>query len=116
MMQLDMTMYTGPAPIVISPMNDYTSPELNAFLHILIDTYCTLGYVDSPCGYACSDHASWHRTGVAAVKPAENVTGKRNANIHTARDTIDILSFEHGREFVALGLSHVVELANAPPS
>ena len=71
MMQLDMTMYDGDPTPIISPTTDFTSDELNAFIRIMIDAYCNIGWVDNKCGYGCSDHASWYRTGVASVHPFE---------------------------------------------
>lgn len=116
MMQLDMTMYPGAAPIAISPITDYTSNDLNAFMRLLIDAYCTIGWVDSACGYACSDHASWYKAGYASCMPFESVDGKENPYIHSSRDTIANLDFSHGAEFVKLAISHLVELANSPVS
>ena len=115
MMQLDMTMYPGTAP-AISPITDFTSPDLTAFVRILIDSYCTVGWISSKCGYGCSDHASWTRFGFASAIPAEAAFGKENPNIHTQRDVIQNLDFEHGRQFVILAVAHLVELANAPAS
>ena len=114
MLQMDMTMYPGAAPTGISPITDFTSPDLTAFVRILIDSYLTVGWVSSACGYGCSDHASWTRFGYASAFPFESTFSKKNPAIHTARDVISSLDFEHGRQFVILAVAHLVELANTP--
>ena len=110
MMQLDMTMYPGAPPVAMSPIVDFTNPDLTAFVRILIDTYCSIPWADSRCGYGCSDHASWFRTGVASVMPFETTFSKSNPAIHSPRDVIANLDFNHGRQFVILALSYLVEL------
>lgn len=62
MMQLDMTGYVGKEP-EIGIVTDYTSDALNVFVRTLVNTYCAIKYVDTKCGYGCSDHASWTKEG-----------------------------------------------------
>lgn len=115
MMQLDMTMYAGTAPVAMSPITDYTDPDLTAFVRILIDTYCNIGWANSQCGYGCSDHASWNRNGYASCMPFETTFAKSNPNIHSARDTFASVNFDHGKEFIMLALAYLVELGNNVP-
>eukprot|EP00047_Mylnosiga_fluctuans_P017276 m.60182 g.60182 ORF g.60182 m.60182 type:complete len:380 (+) comp7011_c0_seq3:102-1241(+) len=115
MLQLDMTMYPGSSP-AMSPITDFTNADLTSFLHILIDTYCSIGYTDSRCGYGCSDHASWYRTGVPSAMPFETVFNQHNPYIHSARDIIDHLDLNHGKQFVILAIAHLVELGNTVPT
>src|SRR5690606_19840945 len=64
-MQLDMTNYKGSEEDIVL-ISDYTSKEQNAFVANLIEEYLGVRWGWTACGYACSDHASWHRQGFAA--------------------------------------------------
>jgi len=107
-LQLDMTGYDRDA---IGIITDYTSGELNTFVRTLVETYTTLNWKDSVCGYGCSDHASWNRTGVRASFPFETPFGSHNPNIHSTRDTVSHLNPEQMLQFVYLGIGFAVELA-----
>jgi len=107
-LQLDMTGYDRDA---IGIITDYTSGELNTFIRTLVETYTTLNWKNSVCGYGCSDHASWNKTGVRASFPFETPFGSHNPNIHSSRDLITHLSPEQLLQFVYLGIGFAVELA-----
>jgi leucyl aminopeptidase len=65
-LQLDMTNYHEPGQVEIEVINDFTSSTLNAFMGQLFDAYLAplgMSRGSSPCGYACSDHASWTSSG-----------------------------------------------------
>ncbi|HMG21830.1 MAG TPA: M28 family peptidase, partial [Kofleriaceae bacterium] len=77
------------------------------------------------CGYACSDHASWFRTGVPASMPFESRSRDRNRAIHTRRDTLETSgnNAAHAVKFARLAAAYVIELAKgeiaarpAPPA
>ena len=54
---MDMTAYVKPGTEErIGIVNDFVSPELTAYIKRLIEEYNTIPWVDSKCGYACSDH------------------------------------------------------------
>jgi leucyl aminopeptidase len=112
MMQLDMTAYvkaqTTPTIVIIT---DYTSIPLNTFLRALVDEYSTTSWVNEPCGYACSDHASWNRAGYAASFPFEALNRNVNPDIHSTRDLITNLSKDHALEFAKVGLGFAVEMS-----
>jgi len=117
MMQLDMTCYTRPGILpVVGLMHDFVNLTLTKFIGEVINTYANIGWVETRCGYACSDHASWTRAGYPSCLPAEGRFADSNPNIHTARDTLDKLSLEHGIEYAKIGLAFLVELGLAPPS
>lgn len=40
----------------IGIIRDFVSPEFSDFLALLVDEYSTIGFTDTQCGYACSDH------------------------------------------------------------
>ena len=93
--------------------SDYVSSGLTAFHRILVDTYCSIPWQTTKCGYGCSDHASWTKTGVAAVYTAESIMSKENPNIHSTGDSMATVDVAYGVEFVILALAHVVELGSA---
>ena len=116
-LQLDMTNYQG-SDRDIWLMRDFTSAEQNQFLTHLIDAYvgATWGY-DS-CGYACSDHASWHRAGIPASMPFESRSSQRNRTIHTAKDTLETSgdNAAHAVKFARLAAAYAIELAKPAPA
>jgi leucyl aminopeptidase len=111
-LQLDMTNFFG-SDKDIWLMKDFTSAGQNAFLGTLIETYvgATWGY--DACGYACSDHASWHRAGVPVSMPFESRMAQRNQKIHSAKDTLAQSNNEatHALKFAKLGAAYVIEVA-----
>jgi len=112
MLQLDMTGYVRPGAIpTVGLIQDFVNPQLTNFVGQLIDTYANIGWVESRCGYACSDHASWTRAGYASSFPFEGPFNQINPNIHTTRDTLDWLSLEHAAEFAKIGIGFAVEMS-----
>ena len=112
MLQIDMNGYAGDEP-AIGLVTDYTSATLNTFIRALIDEYLEIGYVNSVCGYGCSDHASWTAVGYDASFPFEANFGDHNPLIHTPNDTIENVDFDHLNEWLKLGLAFAVELSYA---
>ncbi|KAF8895393.1 hypothetical protein BD779DRAFT_1608978 [Infundibulicybe gibba] len=79
------------------------SGYLNTFLKSLIDTYSSIPWaMDIPCGYACSDHASWYKVGFPSSFPYE-----------ASGDTTSVTGFSwaHSLEFAKIGVAFVYELA-----
>lgn len=114
-LQLDMTNYQGSTEDIVF-MTDYTDSNLTQFLANLIDEYIpSLNYGYDRCGYACSDHASWTNVGYSSAMPFESKFNDYNPNIHTSQDTLanSDPTGEHAVKFTKLGLSYVVEMANA---
>jgi len=109
-MQLDMTGFPGAGDQVVF-MTDYVSPELTRFTQGLMDAYVKVRWSTDQCGYACSDHASWTKAGFPSVMPFEATMSTDNKDIHTTRDLISKLDFNHGQAFVRLGLSFMAELS-----
>jgi len=117
MMQLDMTIYPGKnGKGQIGIITDYTDPDLSQFIRILVDAYSNIDWVNSKCGYACSDHASWTKAGYAACFPFEGPFSSSSPWIHTAEDTLDKYSLEHGLEFAKIALGYIIELGSFPPA
>jgi bacterial leucyl aminopeptidase len=113
-LQLDMTNYRG-SKKDIWLINDFTSGAQNRFLTRLIDAYVGVTWGIDACGYACSDHASWHRYGVPASMPFEARFEDMNQKIHTASDTLARSgdNADHAAKFARLAVAYAIELGDA---
>ncbi|MFT5758107.1 MAG: leucyl aminopeptidase [Alteromonadaceae bacterium] len=108
--QFDMTGNKGTSSEDIVFMTDYTNSGQNQFMSQLIDTYLPgISYGFDQCGYACSDHASWHNQGYPASMPFESRVSDINSRIHTSNDTY--FDVNHVTKFAKLSLAFVAELA-----
>lgn len=120
-LQLDMTgfKYKGREGFNIVP--DFSNLDLNNFIakiHKKFDTdHIQIGkaYNKWPCGYACSDHASWHNEKFPAAHLWELETG--NPKLHTPGDVVSgsnehELSFQYITAFGKLAAAYVVELSD----
>jgi leucyl aminopeptidase len=120
-LQLDMTNYRG-SDKDIWLMKDFTSAAQNAFLATLIDTYVGATWGVDACGYACSDHAAWTRTGVPASMPFEARMRDANRQIHTRKDTLETsdANAAHAVKFARLAAAYAIELGKgelaSPPA
>jgi leucyl aminopeptidase len=120
-LQLDMTNYKGSTAFDIVLIQDFTNAAQNTFVQNLVTTYQPALVVGtSTCGYACSDHASWHNQSYPASMPFEATLQTDNPTIHTANDTIAQSgnNANHALKFSKLALSFVGELgkgANSSP-
>jgi leucyl aminopeptidase len=110
--QFDMTGNQGTAGKDIVFMTDYTSSVQNNFMMQLIDTYLSdIVYDTSTCGYACSDHASWHNQGYPASIPFESRMSDANSAIHSSND--DTIDSSHAFNFARLAVTFLAELAKS---
>ncbi|MDM7923131.1 MAG: M20/M25/M40 family metallo-hydrolase, partial [Pyrinomonadaceae bacterium] len=89
-LQLDMTNFKG-ASADIAVITDFTNAAQNQFIKNLVTAYQpSLVVIDSACGYACSDHASWHNKQYPASMPFEaKYPAEYNTAIHKTTDTLD---------------------------
>lgn len=115
-LQLDMTNYKGAANDIYL-FTDYTDSAQNTFLEQLVASYLpgvTVGR--DRCGYACSDHASWHAQGYPASMPFESSRARANPAIHTPRDTFANSGGQavHALKFARLAAAYMVELSSEP--
>jgi leucyl aminopeptidase len=110
-LQLDMTGFHEPGDESIWLVDDYVDTKLTAYLAELTKTYVKKSVNHTSCGYGCSDHASWFLQGIPAAHPFEAPVGKDNPYVHTANDTMALLSWDHITDFAKLSLSFAVELA-----
>ncbi|MCC6278471.1 MAG: M20/M25/M40 family metallo-hydrolase [Oligoflexia bacterium] len=115
-LQYDMTGFDSPRdPQELFLITDNVNPDLTRFLSVLAQKY--LGITpdrigQTSCGYACSDHASWHRAGYPAAFPFEASFNNMNRTLHTDRDVMANISVPHAMKFVALGAAFIVELGD----
>ncbi|KAI1506214.1 leucine aminopeptidase 1 [Biscogniauxia marginata] len=110
MLQQDMTGYdAGPMGVI----NDYVDSALTEYVHKVIDAYTEIGYVDTECGYGCSDHASATAAGYPSSFVIEGNFDDTSPYIHTADDTMATISVEHMLEHAKLVTGFAYELTFA---
>lgn len=85
--QFDMTNFAGSGP-GIWVLSDNVDPTLSAHLKALADAYSGVPTARTSCGYGCSDHASWTRSGYPASAAFESAFNTMNKKIHTEHDTV----------------------------
>lgn len=87
MMQMDMSGYDSATGSdkreVIGVGTDFVDDQLSQFLRKVIDEYCQVKWVETRCGYGCSDHASWYKQGYRTTFPFEAPFESHNSAIHT---------------------------------
>lgn len=112
MLNLDMVNYRGSEKEIYF-VADNTSAAQNAFLGKLIDAYLGYTWGTLKCGYACSDHAPWTKSGYHASYAFESTFEQYNPHIHKATDTLDKSGngAAHALKFARLGVAYAVELA-----
>lgn len=111
--QFDMTNYAGTGADVWI-MTDNGNASMISFLRSLFDEYLAptgLTRADTSCGYGCSDHASWTRSGFPAAMYAETSFSQTNPNLHTVNDTLTAMggTANHSVAFAKLGLVFAYE-------
>ncbi|KAM0165709.1 hypothetical protein ACHAQE_002250 [Botrytis cinerea] len=118
MLQQDMTGYTQKTldagePESVGVITDFVDPDLTDFIKKIVTEYCDIPYVETKCGYACSDHASASKAGYASAFVIESDFKYSDNHIHTSDDTIKYLNFDHMLQHARLTLGLVYELAFA---
>ena len=118
MLQQDMTGYVrgttaAGKPERVGVVTDFVDLGLTRFIETVVDAYCDIPYVETKCGYACSDHASARKFGYPSAFVVESEFADSDHNIHTAEDKIELLSFDHMRQHARLTLGFAYELAMA---
>ncbi|KAJ7667820.1 peptidase [Mycena polygramma] len=93
-------------------ITDFVDLPLTEFNKQLVDLYLDIPWVETQCGYACSDHASWGKAGYPSSFTIESTFGNSNPNIHSANDHTDHpeFLFSHLLEFSKLAVAFAVEL------
>lgn len=70
----------------VGVITDYTDSKLTQFNKDLIEEYLSIPFVETKCGYACSDHASWGKAGYPATFTIESAFQNSNPHIHSANE------------------------------
>ncbi|KXJ87517.1 hypothetical protein Micbo1qcDRAFT_124669 [Microdochium bolleyi] len=112
MLQQDMVGYSPKG--VFGVITDNVSATLTSFTRLVINAYTSIKSVDTRCGYGCSDHASATRSGYPSAFVFEAAFSDSNPDIHSTRDTIDKVNFNHVLEHGKLILGFMYELAFSP--
>ncbi|KAM0752750.1 Zn-dependent exopeptidase [Meredithblackwellia eburnea MCA 4105] len=114
MLQMDMTAFVkaGTAP-KIGIITDFVDPDFTDMMRLVVGEYAEIPYVDTKCGYACSDHSSWTKIGAPSAFTIESTFEESNHNIHTSNDKIDYtpeFSFDHMAQFCRVTIALAIEL------
>jgi leucyl aminopeptidase len=114
----------------VGVITDFVNPALTEFIKEIVTEvclprlteipitnwlrkYCEIPYIETKCGYACSDHASASKAGYPSAFVIESAFENSDKHIHTSDDTIKYLSFDHMLQHARLTLGLVYELAFA---
>ncbi|CAM1511674.1 Fc.00g091870.m01.CDS01 [Cosmosporella sp. VM-42] len=116
MLQQDMTGYVQKTleagqPESVGVITDFVDPGLTKFIKTVIEEYCSIPWVETKCGYACSDHASASKAGYPSAFVIESAFENSDPHIHTTDDNIKYLSFDHMLEHAKMTIGLVYELA-----
>ncbi|KAL2176893.1 uncharacterized protein P884DRAFT_244712 [Thermothelomyces heterothallicus CBS 202.75] len=116
MLQQDMTGFVARTldagkPESVGVIVDYVDPGLTQFIKVIIDEYCDIPYVETECGYACSDHASASKAGYPSAFVIESAFEYSDNHIHSTEDLIKYLSFDHMLQHARMTLAFGYELA-----
>ncbi|KAK6845029.1 leucine aminopeptidase 1 [Apiospora arundinis] len=114
MLQQDMTGYVkSGSKESVGVITDYVDTGLTNFIKKVITAYCDIPYVETKCGYACSDHASASRAGYPSAFVIESAFEDTSKLIHTDRDTMDTVNFDHVLQHAKMTVGFAYELALA---
>ena len=118
MLQQDMTGYThgtfaAGEPESVGVITDYVDPGLTSFIKEVVSSYCTIPFIETKCGYACSDHASASKAGYPSAFVIESDFKYSDKKIHTSEDKMEYLDFDHMLQHARLTLGLAYELAFA---
>ncbi|KAH9888165.1 peptidase family M28 [Xylariomycetidae sp. FL2044] len=115
MLQQDMTGFVQKTldagkPESVGVITDFVDPGLTAFIKKVIEAYCAIPWVETQCGYACSDHASASKAGYPSAFVIESAFAESDDHIHGTDDLIKYLSFDHMLQHARMTLALVYEL------
>ncbi|KAK7756860.1 Leucine aminopeptidase 1 [Diatrype stigma] len=117
MLQQDMTGYVqgtldSGKPESVGVITDFVDPGLTTFIKKVIEEYCDIPWVETKCGYACSDHASASKAGYPSAFVIESSFGDSDQHIHNTDDLIKYLSFDHMLQHAKMTLALAYELGS----
>lgn len=117
MLQQDMTGYIQKTvdsgkPVSVGVIIDYVDKKLTEFIKKVITEYCTIPFVETKCGYACSDHASASKAGYPSAFVIESSFEDSDDRIHSTDDKMKYLSFDHMLQHAQMTLAFAVSCAD----
>ena len=117
MLQQDMTGFVQKTldagkPESVGVIMDFVDPGLTDFIKVVIEEYCDIPWVETKCGYACSDHASASKAGYPSAFVIESAFEDSDPHIHSTDDKIEYLSFDHMAQHARMTLGLVYELSH----
>lgn len=77
-----------------------------------LQQYCDIPWIETKCGYACSDHASASKAGYPSAFVIESSFGDSDQHIHNTDDLIKYLSFDHMLQHAKMTLALAYELGS----
>ncbi|CAG7564074.1 unnamed protein product [Fusarium equiseti] len=115
MLQQDMTGYIQKTidagqPESVGVITDFVDSGLTEFIKTVVEEYCDIPWVETKCGYACSDHASASKAGYPSAFVIESAFEYSDPHIHGTDDSIKYLSFDHMLQHAKMTLGLVYEL------
>ncbi|KAJ4409487.1 Leucine aminopeptidase 1 [Gnomoniopsis sp. IMI 355080] len=115
MLQQDMTGFIqrtieSGKPESVGVIIDYVDEKLTDFIKKIITEYCTIPFVETKCGYACSDHASASKAGYPSAFVIESSFENSDDRIHSTDDKLKYLSFDHMLQHARMTLAFAYEL------
>jgi leucyl aminopeptidase len=115
MLQQDMTGYIQKTidagqPESVGVITDFVDSGLTKFIKTVVEEYCSIPWVETKCGYACSDHASASKAGYPSAFVIESAFEYSDPHIHSTDDSTKYLSFDHMLEHAKMTLGLVYEL------
>lgn len=113
MLQQDMTGFVkrtldAGKPESVGVIIDFVDKKLTDFIKKIITEYCQIPYVETKCGYACSDHASASKAGYPSAFVIESAFEDSDDHIHSTDDTMKYLSFDHMLQHARMTLAFAV--------
>ncbi|RYP52240.1 hypothetical protein DL768_002559 [Monosporascus sp. mg162] len=75
-------------PESVGVIMEFVDPGLTASIKKVIEEYCEIPWVETRCGYACSDHASVSKAGYPSAFVIESSFGESDDHIHGTGDLI----------------------------
>ncbi|CAN8102713.1 unnamed protein product [Discula destructiva] len=115
MLQQDMTGYVQKTidsgkPVSVGVIVDFVDKKLTDFIKKIITEYCSIPFVETKCGYACSDHASASKAGYPSAFVIESSFEQSDDHIHGTDDKLKYLSFDHMLQHARMTLAFAYEL------
>lgn len=113
MLQQDMTGFVqrtldAGKPESVGVIIDFVDKKLTEFIKKIITEYCQIPFVETKCGYACSDHASASKAGYPSAFVIESAFEDSDDHIHSTDDTLKYLSFDHMLQHARMTLAFAV--------